>query len=104
MEMDFFHQRMRESGITSVMPEKQAARDFIQHALKEELGRGIIKEQTRRAYVEIIGELIESGAEGIILGCTEIPLIISQQMCRFRFLIPQKFTRTLVLIFCCLNE
>jgi aspartate racemase len=79
MEMEFFRRRIKESGIESIIPEKQATRDFIQHTLKEELGRGVIKEQTRRAYIEIINELIERGAEGIILGCTEIPLVISQQ-------------------------
>jgi aspartate racemase len=80
MEMDFFSGRLRDAGITCLVPEKQETRDFIQHTLKEELGRGIINEQTRENYVGIINALIANGAEGIILGCTEIPLIINQDL------------------------
>lgn len=43
-----------------------------------ELGKGIILPKTKQEYISIINRLIEQGAEGIILGCTEIPLIISQ--------------------------
>ncbi|MEP7094833.1 MAG: aspartate/glutamate racemase family protein, partial [Flavobacterium sp.] len=65
--------------IEAIVPFLQEERDFIQDTLKEELGRGIIKEQTKRAYLSIIEKLIENGAEGIILGCTEIPMLISQE-------------------------
>ncbi|MNH43172.1 putative racemase [compost metagenome] len=42
------------------------------------MGKGIIKEETKQRYISIINNLIKQGAEGIILGCTEIPLIIKQ--------------------------
>jgi aspartate racemase len=79
MEMDFFQKKLKEYSIHSFVPEQQEARDFIQQTLKEELGRGIIREETKKAYISIINELIAKGAEGIILGCTEIPMIISQE-------------------------
>ncbi|HJY11526.1 MAG TPA: aspartate/glutamate racemase family protein, partial [Flavobacterium sp.] len=41
-----------------------------------ELGRGLVTAATKKRYLEIANELIEKGAEGIILGCTEIPLVI----------------------------
>ena len=76
MEMDFYRETLRHCEVDSFVPSQQDVRDFIQQTLKEELGKGIIKEETRAAYLSIIRQLIEEGAEGIILGCTEIPLII----------------------------
>lgn len=76
MEMDFYRETLRQCGVDSFVPAQQDIRDFIQQTLKEELGKGIIKAETRAAYLSIIRQLIEEGAEGIILGCTEIPLII----------------------------
>lgn len=78
MEMDFYFDKLAENNIEAIVPFLQEDRDFIQQTLKEELGRGIISEQTKKAYLSIINELIENGAEGIILGCTEIPLLLSQ--------------------------
>jgi aspartate racemase len=78
MEMDFYKQGFREKGIEPLIPEKQETRDFMQQTLKEELGKGIIKEDTKMAYLSIIDELIKRGAEGIVLGCTEIPMMITQ--------------------------
>ncbi|MBO9585759.1 MAG: aspartate/glutamate racemase family protein [Flavobacterium sp.] len=79
MEMDFYFDKLAENNIEAIVPFLQEDRDFIQKTLKEELGRGIISEQTKKAYLSIIDELIENGAEGIILGCTEIPLLLSQE-------------------------
>jgi len=79
MEMDFYKQGLKNEGIEPLIPEPEEARNFIQHTVKEELGRGLIKQKTKQAYISIINELIEKGAEGIILACTEIPMIINQE-------------------------
>jgi len=79
MEMDFYKKKLAENNIESFVPEQQEIRDYIQQTLKEELGRGIIKTETKKAYISIINDLIAKGAEGIVLGCTEIPMIISQE-------------------------
>lgn len=79
MEMSFYKDKLSEQNIVSVVPEQQEVRDYIQQTLKEELGRGIIKAETKQAYLSIIDQLIKDGAEGIILGCTEIPMIINQE-------------------------
>jgi aspartate racemase len=79
MEMDFFTKKLKEYNIDSFVPEQKADRDFIQQTLREELGRGVIREETKKAYISIINDMIAKGAEGIILGCTEIPMIISQE-------------------------
>ena len=78
MEMDFYKDKLASVGIEPIIPVSQEKRDFIQNTLRDELGKGIILEETRKGYLAIIDELIAEGAEGIILGCTEIPMIISQ--------------------------
>lgn len=79
MEMPFYRNKFKEFGIELIVPEDQATRNYIQETLKEELGRGLIKEETKQRYMSIVNELVERGAEGLILGCTEIPLLIGQQ-------------------------
>lgn len=84
MEMDFYKDRLKSFGLNVLIPEKQETRDYIQHVLKEELGRGIINPDSKQNYIKIANELISRGAEGIILGCTEIPLLIDKS----HFLVP----------------
>jgi len=78
MEMDFYKNKLQEYGLEVLIPEKQETRDYIQHTVKEELGVGFINSETKTNYISIAENLISSGAECIILGCTEIPLLISQ--------------------------
>ncbi|BFM41550.1 aspartate/glutamate racemase family protein [Flavobacterium sp. CFS9] len=78
MEMDFYKDRLKSFGLNVLIPEKQETRDYVQYVLKEELGRGIINPDSRQNYIQIANELIRQGAEGIILGCTEIPLLLNQ--------------------------
>lgn len=78
MEKDFYIKKLKDSGLNVLVPSKKETRDYIQFTLKEELGRGVILEETRAQYIQIINDLIKEGAEGIILGCTEIPMLISQ--------------------------
>lgn len=78
MEMDFYKNKLQEYGLEVLIPEKQETRDYIQHTVKEELGVGFINSETKTNYISIVENLISSGAECIILGCTEIPLLISQ--------------------------
>ena len=79
MELPFFRDRLSHKGLEVFTPEAQSIRDYIQETLRDELGRGITKEETRVAYLKIINDLVDRGAEGIIFGCTEIPLLIHSQ-------------------------
>jgi len=79
MEMESYRKKLEESGLEVFIPEKQETRDYIQYTVKEELGRGLIKTETKQNYISIVKELVGHGAEGIILGCTEIPMLISQE-------------------------
>jgi len=78
MELDFFKDKLAEKGIEAIIPIREADKDFIHYTIFEELGRGIATEETKKRYLEIANELIKNGAEGIILGCTEIPLVIKE--------------------------
>jgi len=78
MEMDFYKNKLQEYGLEVLIPEKQETRDYIQHTVKEELGVGFINPETKTNYISIVENLIGCGAECIILGCTEIPLLIGQ--------------------------
>jgi aspartate racemase len=77
MERDFFREKLAERGIDVLIP-GDAERGHIHYTIFEELGRNVIKPETKQFYLDVIDELVARGAEGIILGCTEIPLLISQ--------------------------
>ncbi len=76
MEKAFFRKKLEENGLTVLIPNTQEKRDLIQHILKEELGKGVIVDKSKEAFIAIGNALIERGAEGIIFGCTEIPLLL----------------------------
>ncbi|OXA97307.1 aspartate/glutamate racemase family protein [Flavobacterium hercynium] len=76
MELDFFKDKLTAKGIEAIIPTSESDKDFIHHTIFEELGRGLVTEATKKRYLEIANEMIKNGAEGIILGCTEIPLVI----------------------------
>jgi aspartate racemase len=79
MEEDFYKGRIRERfGIEVLVPDKDE-RDFIERVIFDELCVGKMNPSSKERFKEIIGNLVDSGAEGIILGCTEIPLLIKQE-------------------------
>jgi len=80
MDNDFYQTRLLESGIETIVPEKED-RSFIHNSIFDELGKEIYRDETKQKYLEIIDRLNKKGAEGIILGCTEIPLLIKQSDC-----------------------
>ncbi len=79
MEMDFYRKKLEEFGLEVLTPAKQETRDYIQYTVKEELGIGFINPETKANYISFVDELVNRGAECIILGCTEIPMLISQE-------------------------
>jgi aspartate racemase len=78
MEMDFYRKKLEAYGLEVIIPEKQETRDYIQHTVKEELGIGFINPETKANYIAVVKELVDRGAECVILGCTEIPMLICQ--------------------------
>jgi len=78
MEMDFYKKRLKAAGVNSIVPDK-SDREFIHSAIMNELIKETFKLETKEKFINIIKELQQKGAEGIVLGCTEIPLLIKQQ-------------------------
>ncbi|UUE20719.1 aspartate/glutamate racemase family protein [Microbacterium sp. J1-1] len=76
MERPFYAERLATHGIHTVVPEEDD-RAAVHSVIYDELVHGVIREESRRRYVEVIERLVSRGAEGIILGCTEIELLIS---------------------------
>jgi aspartate racemase len=78
MEENFYKERLSDVfGIEVIIPEKQD-REVVHAVIYQELVRGIISPASRQAYIEIIANLAQRGAQCIILGCTEIGLLIGQ--------------------------
>lgn len=78
MEHDFYKGRLIHNfGLDVIIPEK-ADRDIVHRVIYEELVLGKIVDVSRREYQRIMNDLIAKGAEGIILGCTEIELLIKE--------------------------
>jgi aspartate racemase len=76
MEHGFYKDRLRElHGIETVVPD-DADRDVVHQVIYEELCQGIVREDSRDAYRGIIQRLVDRGAQGIILGCTEISMLV----------------------------
>jgi aspartate racemase len=79
MEQDFYKGRLTEKyGLEVLVPEKQD-RDIVHHVIYDELCQGKIEVSSKREYVRIMADLVKQGAEGIILGCTEIMMLVSQE-------------------------
>lgn len=81
MEQDFYKGRLTDKGITVIIPDRSGV-ETVHRIIFDELVHGIIKEESRQAYLKIIQCMIDGGAEGVILGCTEIPLLVKQKNCR----------------------
>ena len=80
MQMDFYAERLNRQDIAVVIPGEQD-REYINNAIYEEFGKGIFLTETKQQFLRIIDELKEEGAEGVVLGCTEIPILIKQEDC-----------------------
>ena len=78
MEGDFYKKRLKDNYDIEVIIPEDADRQIIHDIIYNELCLGIIKDDSRQKYIDIINKLCANGAEGIILGCTEIPLLINQ--------------------------
>jgi aspartate racemase len=76
MEDSFYRERLEARGLRVLVPEA-ADRERVHRVIYDELCLGPILEDSRTAYEEILGRLVAAGAQGIILGCTEISLLVA---------------------------
>lgn len=82
MEDAFYKDRLiQKYGLDVIIPDVQG-REIVHHVIYDELVIGKIREESRKQYADIIEGLVKDGAEGVILGCTEIGLLVHQKDCR----------------------
>ena len=79
MEEDFYKKRLKEKYNLDVMIPSNTDREIIDSVIYNELCLGIIRQSSKEKFKDIIRRLVSNGADGLILGCTEIPLLISQK-------------------------
>ncbi|MDO6744097.1 aspartate/glutamate racemase family protein [Tenacibaculum soleae] len=77
MEKTFYTNVLKSMGVEVIIPNKED-RTIIHDIIYNELAKGVLNETSKKVYLTIIDKLSKAGAEGIILGCTEIPLLIKQ--------------------------
>ena len=80
MEQPFLSERLASHGVETIVP-GAADRAEIHRAIFEELAVGVFSPRTRAEFQRIVEQLVAEGAEGIVLGCTEIELLFAQQDC-----------------------
>lgn len=77
MEEDFYKDKLKENGIQVIIPDK-ADRDIINDAIYNELCMGVISQKSKCEFLRIVDQMSKRGAQSVILGCTEIGLLINQ--------------------------
>lgn len=78
MEGDFYPDILAKHGIKTIIP-AEPDRSYIHDRIYDELVLDVFSQPTRQGYLDVIGRLEEAGAEGVILGCTEIPLLLQPE-------------------------
>ena len=78
MEEPFYRERMMLRGVEALVPNPDE-RKIVNEVIYNELVLGVVKDESRAQYRKIIERLAQAGAQGVILGCTEIELLVGQQ-------------------------
>lgn len=90
MEQDFYKARLRDHGVEVIIP-NEADRKIVHSIIYEELCLGVINPDSQQQYITIVEKLIAEGAQGVILGCTEICMLIGE----LKFSVPLFDTTTI---------
>ena len=77
MEKPFFKAILKNYGVETIIPNVEE-RDLVHQVIYNELSKGLLLNTSKQTYLKITENLTKQGAEGVILGCTEIPLLINQ--------------------------
>ena len=78
MQQDFYTNKISAHGVKVIIPEEDEI-EYINDAIYNEFGIGIFLPERKKRFIEIINRLISRGAQGIVLACTEIPILIKQE-------------------------
>lgn len=77
MQLDFYKAKLATHGIETIIPNETDI-EYINNCIYNEMGKGIFLPERKTEFINIINQLKEQGAEGVILGCTEIPILLKQ--------------------------
>ncbi|MEM7045065.1 MAG: aspartate/glutamate racemase family protein [Pseudomonadota bacterium] len=77
MEQTFYTDRLKAAGLTPIIP-NDGNRTLVHRIIYEELCKGVITEESEADYVAIAEHLVDEGADGLILGCTEVGMLLNQ--------------------------
>lgn len=75
MEQDFYRQRLTARGLQVLVPD-EPDRTTVHDVIYDELVQGVVTDESKQAYLDVIDRLVERGADGVIAGCTEIELLV----------------------------
>jgi aspartate racemase len=78
MEQDFYRDRLAAHGITAIVPDDDE-RERVHRVIYDELCRGVVRDASRARFRSLIERLVARGAQGIVLGCTEIAMLIGAE-------------------------
>jgi aspartate racemase len=78
MNGEFYKQKLEQRGIKRLIPDPETM-EFVNNTIYNEMGKGIFLPETKKTYIDIIEKNIPRGVQGVILGCTEIPLLLKQE-------------------------
>jgi aspartate racemase len=80
MQLPFYAEKLSQNGIATIIP-SEVDIEYINNSIYNEFSKGIFLPETKQQYLQIIDKLIGQGAEGIVAGCTEIPILIKPEDC-----------------------
>ncbi|MBE5775312.1 MAG: amino acid racemase, partial [Clostridiales bacterium] len=78
MTQEFYRDKLVEAGLEVLTPD-EADMDIVHRVIYDELCLGIVRRESKEEYLRIIGTLAARGAQAVILGCTEIGLLVGQE-------------------------
>jgi aspartate racemase len=76
MELEFYANRLRANGVEVIVPDAED-REYINRTIEDELVKSVFVERSREGFLSVIRKLEARGAAGVVLGCTEIPLLVA---------------------------
>ena len=79
MTEEFITQRIADNSIEVVVPDQEKDITELHRIIQEELTYGNVLQESKKYVISIINDMIENGAEGVVLGCTEFPLMLTQE-------------------------
>ena len=80
MDQPFYREHVERRGLAVLLPSSED-RAMVHRVIYDELVLGVVREESREAYLRVVSGLVDAGAQGVILGCTEIELLVRPEDC-----------------------